>query len=132
MVDNPLLARSFDPYLITGFFFKEFSLFKQLKESARGDKLFFSGNFELSGLENILLNRIVNGVSSFDEDWQLGNLEFSEFIKLEGDLRYTKQVKERSSFAARINAGLIVPYACLLYTSPSPRDATLSRMPSSA
>ena len=24
------------------------------------------------------------------------------------------------------------PYICLLYTSPSPRDATLSRMPSSA
>ena len=26
----------------------------------------------------------------------------------------------------------IMPYICLLYTSPSPRDATLSRMPSSA
>ena len=26
----------------------------------------------------------------------------------------------------------IMPKACLLYTSPSPRDATLSRMPSSA
>ena len=26
----------------------------------------------------------------------------------------------------------IIYYACLLYTSPSPRDATLSRMPSSA
>ena len=25
-----------------------------------------------------------------------------------------------------------LPLACLLYTSPSPRDATLSRMPSSA
>ena len=25
-----------------------------------------------------------------------------------------------------------LPYPCLLYTSPSPRDATLSRMPSSA
>ena len=25
-----------------------------------------------------------------------------------------------------------MPSACLLYTSPSPRDATLSRMPSSA
>ena len=24
------------------------------------------------------------------------------------------------------------PFTCLLYTSPSPRDATLSRMPSSA
>ena len=27
---------------------------------------------------------------------------------------------------------LLRVYACLLYTSPSPRDATLSRMPSSA
>ena len=25
-----------------------------------------------------------------------------------------------------------MPFVCLLYTSPSPRDATLSRMPSSA
>ena len=31
--------------------------------------------------------------------------------------------------AGAINAGIM---ACLLYTSPSPRDATLSRMPSSA
>ena len=29
-------------------------------------------------------------------------------------------------------AGRQVPTVCLLYTSPSPRDATLSRMPSSA
>ena len=28
--------------------------------------------------------------------------------------------------------GELVDYICLLYTSPSPRDATLSRMPSSA
>ena len=27
---------------------------------------------------------------------------------------------------------LLAPWTCLLYTSPSPRDATLSRMPSSA
>ena len=29
-------------------------------------------------------------------------------------------------------AGNVTYYICLLYTSPSPRDATLSRMPSSA
>ena len=28
--------------------------------------------------------------------------------------------------------GAMMPKNCLLYTSPSPRDATLSRMPSSA
>ena len=49
------------------------------------------------------------------------------------DQRYT-------FWAALLYVGLSVPrlfyetlpYACLLYTSPSPRDATLSRMPSSA
>ena len=30
------------------------------------------------------------------------------------------------------NVCIKVPLTCLLYTSPSPRDATLSRMPSSA
>ena len=30
------------------------------------------------------------------------------------------------------NASAVDYYICLLYTSPSPRDATLSRMPSSA
>ena len=32
----------------------------------------------------------------------------------------------------KLNVSSIKVYACLLYTSPSPRDATLSRMPSSA
>ena len=31
-----------------------------------------------------------------------------------------------------LNAGLTLIYICLLYTSPSPRDRTRSRMPSSA
>ena len=30
------------------------------------------------------------------------------------------------------NSGNVILKTCLLYTSPSPRDATLSRMPSSA
>ena len=44
-------------------------------------------------------------------------------------------LSERAEFAqAVMDAGLIWigPSPCLLYTSPSPRDATLSRMPSSA
>ena len=32
----------------------------------------------------------------------------------------------------RLHAKYVQFYNCLLYTSPSPRDATLSRMPSSA
>ena len=34
--------------------------------------------------------------------------------------------------AVIVDGNRFKPYGCLLYTSPSPRDATLSRMPSSA
>ena len=36
------------------------------------------------------------------------------------------------TFAVSTDDGFVVMQGCLLYTSPSPRDATLSRMPSSA
>ena len=36
------------------------------------------------------------------------------------------------SSAPAIKKNAVICYGCLLYTSPSPRDATLSRMPSSA
>ena len=61
---------------------------------------------------------------------------FPPGISTDVDLDYSTTGNLRTS----INAGfrgapwsvLILPYICLLYTSPSPRDATLSRMPSSA
>ena len=40
--------------------------------------------------------------------------------------------KKTISFKERIEKGESLDSICLLYTSPSPRDATLSRMPSSA
>ena len=41
-----------------------------------------------------------------------------------GTMRYNSELNN--------NGGQAEIYVCLLYTSPSPRDATLSRMPSSA
>ena len=43
-----------------------------------------------------------------------------------------KTIAEIQAADLIISNGVAAPYACLLYTSPSPRDATLSRMPSSA
>ena len=61
----------------------------------------------------------------------LNDNEIKEFnkngaIHLKGkfDIKWIEKLK------AGINKAKINP--CLLYTSPSPRDATLSRMPSSA
>ena len=41
-----------------------------------------------------------------------------------GNLTYFNRINERSAFAVSLR--------CLLYTSPSPRDLSTSRMPSSA
>ena len=47
--------------------------------------------------------------------------------------RGTKGTGARKTVPAYFEGGQIPLYrSCLLYTSPSPRDATLSRMPSSA
>ena len=43
-----------------------------------------------------------------------------------GDLQVLKDI------SLEVNHGEIVSIICLLYTSPSPRDRTRSRMPSSA
>ena len=48
-------------------------------------------------------------------------------------IRYVMGIDTTLAYlAGSIVAGLIITWACLLYTSPSPRDGLLSRMPSSA
>ena len=41
-------------------------------------------------------------------------------------------IVERTEYEVEDPGGFVRSMLCLLYTSPSPRDATLSRMPSSA
>ena len=53
----------------------------------------------------------------------------SDEFKVLGE-RMVKNMVENLLFIGTVNAP--APMICLLYTSPSPRDATLSRMPSSA
>ena len=52
----------------------------------------------------------------------------SLFLTYKGILAYLIQKKLEDDFGGMGGTDTI----CLLYTSPSPRDATLSRMPSSA
>ena len=55
-----------------------------------------------------------------------------------GDFRHDLVVIEQldrhnvDGFSASLHNVIVTPYICLLYTSPSPRDLSTSRMPSSA
>ena len=48
------------------------------------------------------------------------------------DITINKQVDDLKEMKVVLIADLHLGYSCLLYTSPSPRDGLLSRMPSSA
>ena len=61
------------------------------------------------------INKLIEDV--IDRYWNWRLLDIPEFATFVGEHRYDDRLMDMS---------------CLLYTSPSPRDATLSRMPSSA
>ena len=84
----------------------------------------------------------LNG-TAFDDrvNWTLGGFYFDEDIEFDSQLAFGTQTRPlfNALTGAGVGAGPDVGEAtfanietCLLYTSPSPRDATLSRMPSSA
>ena len=53
-------------------------------------------------------------------------------VPLQGHANPTAETEEMDFLDLVDGEGNVLIQACLLYTSPSPRDATLSRMPSSA
>ena len=57
----------------------------------------------------------------------------AEFVSSQIQYQQGRLTGARTAFRSAIQQQrTISPWICLLYTSPSPRDATLSRMPSSA
>ena len=65
------------------------------------------------------------------------SLRRDSYLNLNGLWDYA--ITRSPEFPARWDGSILVPYSpearasgCLLYTSPSPRDGLLSRMPSSA
>ena len=63
---------------------------------------------------------------------------FNDFINYcldfygKGGLYDQGRTKEQIAYATTVYLDACAYYACLLYTSPSPRDPKTSRMPSSA
>ncbi len=64
--------------------------------------------------------------------WDHHSLETRRFPDSEGYIRIPSEVIDAVRKEPVVLVSNTFPDACLLYTSPSPRDATLSRMPSSA
>ena len=109
--DNTLLLRSFDDNLLTGLFFRDLTYIYTKPVNSEGNSFTFISNFELSGGETFLANKLYNLVSGNSSDWRLTNdIEFAKYARLELDPRFYEYFSDRHSFAARLYAGIIVPY----------------------
>mgnify|MGYP003302189502 CR=1 FL=1 len=69
-----------------------------------------------------------NGILNFTEDLQNEKIEI---FSLTGQKIFNREVTNTNSIKLNLNSGIYL-VNCLLYTSPSPRDLSTSRMPSSA
>ena len=99
-------------------------------------------------LNNIILvghsfaGSVISGVADKLKDRIQKLIYFDAVIIKDGqkpfDIAPKELVKQRIELAKRFGNGVSIPapsadaFGCLLYTSPSPRDRTRSRMPSSA
>jgi outer membrane protein assembly factor BamA len=109
--DNTLLLRSFDDNLLTGILFRDLTYIYTKPVNREGDSYTFISNFELSGGETFLANKLYNLVSGNTNTWKLtNNIEFAKYARLELDPRFYKYFSDRHSFAARLYGGIIVPY----------------------
>ena len=73
-----------------------------------------------------VLNEEQEMLRDMARDWAKNESPVAEFRKVRASGE--PQAYNADAYATMAQMG----WACLLYTSPSPRDATLSRMPSSA
>ena len=83
-------------------------------------------NYQLASDPSVTLYGSEDDVASLSED------EFRLLVGIKSrEARYEVFQNEMLDWGSKLKLETYV-YVCLLYTSPSPRDATLSRMPSSA
>ena len=100
-----------------------------LQHIQRRMDIFMAGRNEIDGFESVWVTSMGHLMGLFDNEWlgirpsgKMAFLRYCEFNKIEHG-----KITETAMF-------FDIPHLmiCLLYTSPSPRDLSTSRMPSSA
>lgn len=107
---NPFLERSFGNQLFISLLFREFNYRFNKPTDAFGRSSYFSINFETAGTEAWLGNTIYNAFALQSDTLRIGTTDFSQYIRLETDFRYFKELSPKHGLAARINLGIARPF----------------------
>ncbi len=109
--NNPFLQRSFDDQLLTGFLFRDLTFTHQGKISKNNTSFYFRGNFELSGGEIFLANKLSNKISGNNKTFSFfSDVEYAQYVRTEADIRWFKYFANDQSLAFRLNTGVAFNY----------------------
>lgn len=114
---NPFLERSFGQQLFVSLLFRDFDYLYTSRPNRYGISHFLGTHFEVAGAEIWAGNKLYNALAPEPDTLQLGNSDFSQYVKGEADLRFYKQFNNKNSFAARAAVGLALPFG---FTSDVP------------
>lgn len=107
---NPFLERSFGEQLFVSLLFRDFNYLYNSRPNKYGVSHYLGVNVEMAGAEFWLGNSIYNAFALRTEQLKIGNIDFSQYLRMEIDLRYYKQYTPKQSLAARINVGVARPF----------------------
>jgi len=107
---NPFIQRSFTEQLFTGFLFRDLKYTYTGKSNIFGRSWKFIGDFELSGGEVFLTNWIANGFDKKNEFLLFNEVQFSQYARLNLDLRRYIGLGKNGTFAYKVAIGIARPY----------------------
>lgn len=103
------LERSFDDQLFTGFFMRSFSFNMLTSPNHFGERWQLRFNYELSGMEELLVNRLW-AIPFKREEWAVAGLNFAQFLRLDLDAAYTREFRKDLVGGIRVGSGVITPF----------------------
>ncbi len=109
LTPSTFLLKSFDNQLFTGIILRSFNYNYTSRINGFGERWTYKFNAELSGLEVVAANRAW-GAAFGRENWKVGDLSFSEFLRVDQDAVYTRDFSKGIIGAVRIGAGVAVPF----------------------
>ncbi len=107
---QPLLRNSFSRQFISGIIFRDLTWIHTSTTNANTNHWYFRGTVDLSGLEAMAGNSLYKLVSNNEADLRFFGIDFSHYMKLEGDLRRNWVFSPNRSLVARANIGFATPY----------------------
>lgn len=112
---NPLLKRSFERVLLTGFILGDLSYYYSSKPTDRGSFWGVSNTLDLSGVEIFGINNFYNWITGKDAIWDLPlggdeSVKFSKYAKLNAEFKYNQVIKANNSLVFRIRSGIAIPF----------------------